>query len=59
VAVLGAGVSAFATVVAVIAPAGSANPALFLVRRIGGCALIFAVGIVLCAQARRRRRRVH
>ena len=56
VAVLGAGVSAFATVVAMIPPTASANPALFLVKGIGGCALIFAVGIVLCRQARRRQR---
>ena len=56
VAVLGASVSAFATVVAMIPPTGSASPALFLVKGIGGCALIFAVGVVLCRQARRRMR---
>jgi amino acid transporter len=54
VAVIGAGVSAFATVVAMIPPTASANPALFLVKGIGGCLLIFAVGIVLCRQASRR-----
>jgi glutamate:GABA antiporter len=56
VAVVGASVSAFATIVAMIPPTGSANPALFLVKGIGGCALIFAVGLVLCALARRRMR---
>jgi hypothetical protein len=56
VAVVGATVSAFATVVAMIPPTGSANPALFLVKGIGGCALIFAVGIVICRRASRRRR---
>ena len=56
VAVLGASVSAFATVVAMIPPTGSADPALFLIKGIGGCALIFAIGIVICRQARRRQR---
>jgi amino acid transporter len=56
VAVLGASVSGFATVVAMIPPTGSANPALFLGKGIGGCALIFAVGIVLCRRATHRQR---
>ncbi len=56
VAVLGASVSAFATVVAMIPPEASANPALFLVKGIGGCALIFAIGFVLCRRAQRRKR---
>jgi amino acid transporter len=56
VAVLGASVSAFATVVAMIPPAASASPGLFLVKGIGGCALIFAVGMALCRQAQRRQR---
>jgi hypothetical protein len=56
VAVVGASVSAFATVVAMIPPTGSANPALFLVKGITGCVLIFAVGAVVCARARRRMR---
>ena len=55
VAVLGAGVCAFATVVAMIPPTSSANPALFLYKGIGGCALIFAVGIVLCRLGRKRK----
>jgi glutamate:GABA antiporter len=54
VAVVGASVSAFATVVAMIPPTGSANPALFLAKGIGGCALVFAVGLVLCRRAQRR-----
>jgi amino acid transporter len=58
VAMLGAGVSAFATVVAMIPPTASADPALFLVKGIGGCALIFAVGIVICRRASRRKRHV-
>lgn len=58
VAVLGASVSAVATVVAMIPPAASANPALFLVKGIGGCALIFGVGLVLCRRAQRRKRLV-
>ena len=57
VAVVGACVSAFATVVAMIPPTGAANPALFLIKGIGGCALIFAVGVVLCGVARRRMRK--
>ena len=56
VAVLGASVSAFATVVAMIPPRDSANPALFLVKGIGGCALIFAVGLVLCRGSAAQRR---
>jgi amino acid transporter len=51
---LGAVAAAFATVVAMIPPTDSAHPALFLVKGIGGCALIFAVGAVLCQQGRRR-----
>ena len=51
---LGAAAAAFATVVSMIPPTGSANPTLFLVKGIGGCALVFAVGIVLCRQGRRR-----
>jgi amino acid transporter len=58
VAVLGASVSAFATVVAMIPPSGSTNPTLFLVKGIGGCALIFAVGMVLCQRARQRHARL-
>jgi amino acid permease len=58
VAVTGAVVSAFATIVAMIPPTGSTHPALFLVKGIGGCAVIFAAGIVLCARARRRMRRI-
>jgi glutamate:GABA antiporter len=57
VAVVGACVSAFATVVAMIPPTGAANPALFLIKGIGGCALILAVGVVLCGVARRRMRK--
>ena len=56
VAVVGASVSAFATVVAMIPPTGSADPTLFLIKGIGGCVLIFAVGIVLCRRAQRRQR---
>ena len=56
VAVVGAGVSAFATVVAMIPPTGTAHPALFLAKGIGGCALIFAFGWLLCRVAQRRRR---
>lgn len=51
---LGAAAAAFATVVAMIPPTDSAHPALFLVKGIGGCALIFAVGALLCRQGRRR-----
>lgn len=51
---LGAAAAAFATVVSMIPPTGSANPTLFLVKGIGGCALVFAVGILLCRQGRRR-----
>ncbi len=54
VAVLGASVSAFATVVAMIPPARSASPGLFLVKGIGGCALVFALGMMLCRRAARR-----
>jgi len=56
VAVVGAGVSAFATVVAMIPPTGTAHPALFLSKGIGGCAMIFAFGWLLCRLAQRRRR---
>ena len=54
VAGIGAGAAAFATLVSLIPPAGSAHRALFLVKGIGGCGLIFAVGIALCRQGRRR-----
>jgi amino acid transporter len=54
VAVVGASVSAFATIVAMIPPTGSANPALFLAKGIGGCALIFALGLGICRRAARR-----
>lgn len=54
VAAVGAGVSAFATVVAMIPPTASGDPALFLAKGIGGCALIFALGVVICRRARRR-----
>lgn len=59
VAAVGAIVSGFATVVAMIPPARSASPALFLVKGIGGCALIFAVGLVLCRRAARRQPQAH
>ena len=51
---LGAVAAAFATVVSMIPPTDSAHPALFLVKGIGGCALIFAIGVVLCHLGRRR-----
>jgi amino acid transporter len=54
VAVVGASVSAFATVVAMIPPTGSANPGLFFAQGAGGCALIFAAGLMICRRARRR-----
>lgn len=54
VAVVGAGVSAFATIVAMIPPTGSAGPGIFLVKGIGGCALVFAVGIVISWRGRKR-----
>lgn len=51
---LGAVAAAFATVVSMIPPKSSANPALFLVKGIGGCVLVFAVGLVLYRVGRRR-----
>ena len=51
---LGAAAAAFATLVSMIPPAGSANPTLFLIKGIGGCVLIFAVGLVLCHLGRKR-----
>ena len=37
-----------------IPPSGSANPALFLVKGIGGCVLVFALGLVLYRLGTRR-----
>ena len=54
VAGIGAGSAALATLVSLIPPAGSAHRALFLLKGVGGCGLIFAVGIVLTRQGRRR-----
>ena len=57
VAGIGAGAAALATLVSLIPPAGGADGSLFLLKGIGGCGLIFAVGILLCRQAKRRIRR--
>lgn len=57
VAVLGASVSAFATVVAMIPPRASSDPALFLIKGVGGCVLVFAVGILIARRALSRQRR--
>ena len=54
VAGIGAGSAALATLVSLIPPAGSDHRALFLLKGVGGCGLIFAVGIALCRQGRRR-----
>ena len=57
VAGVGAAAAALATLVSLIPPAGSAGRALFLLKGVGGCGLIFAVGILLCHQGTRRIRR--
>jgi glutamate:GABA antiporter len=54
VAVVGALAAACATVVSMIPPSGSDHPALFLVKGIGGCALILAAGIVVFRSASKR-----
>jgi glutamate:GABA antiporter len=54
VAVLGASATAFATIVSLIPPPGSANRALFLIKGVGGCVLVFAVGIVHCRRMQGR-----
>jgi hypothetical protein len=54
VAWLGIVATAFATVVSLIPPAGSARPALFLIKGVGGCALVFALGLLICRRARAR-----
>lgn len=51
---LGAVSAAFATVVSMIPPKSSEDPALFLVKGIGGCVLVFAIGLVLYRLGRRR-----
>jgi amino acid transporter len=51
---IGALAAAFATVVSMIPPEGSTHPALFLAKGVGGCALVFAVGLVLYRLGRRR-----
>jgi amino acid transporter len=57
VAWLGMLATGFATVVSLIPPAGSAHPTLFIVKGVGGCALVFAVGLAVCQRARSRIRR--
>ena len=51
---LGAVAAAFATVVSMIPPKASEHPGLFIAKGIGGCVLIFAVGLVLYGLGRRR-----
>lgn len=51
---LGVATTAFATIASLIPPTGSAHPALFLTKGIGGCVLVFGVGIVLCRQGKNR-----
>ena len=51
---LGAVAAAFATVVSMIPPSGSEHPALFLLKGIGGCVLVFAIGLVLYRLGNRR-----
>jgi hypothetical protein len=46
----------FATVVSLIPPADSVSPGLFLLKGVGGCMLIIAVGWVLCQRGRTRMR---
>jgi amino acid transporter len=55
VALVGAGVCAFATIVAMIPPAGSADPKLFLTKGIGGCVLVFVVGFLYARRGRAQR----
>jgi len=55
VALVGAGVCAFATIVAMIPPAGSADPKLFLAKGIGGCVLVFVVGFLYARRGRAQR----
>ena len=45
---------AFATIVSLIPPADSASPALFLLKGVGGCALIFAAGVAVSRRGRKR-----
>ncbi len=51
---VGAAASAFATVVSMIPPTASEHPTLFLVKGIGGCVLVFVVGLALCRRQRMR-----
>jgi amino acid transporter len=56
VAWLGMLATTFATVVSLIPPTGSAHPALFLSKGVGGCGLVFAIGWAICQRARSRMR---
>lgn len=51
---LGLAATSFAAVVSLIPPAGSVSPALFLLKGVGGCILIFAIGAALCWRGRTR-----
>ncbi|HEX9138488.1 MAG TPA: APC family permease [Steroidobacteraceae bacterium] len=57
VSATGVAATSFAVVVSLIPPVGSSNPALFLLKGVGGCLLIFLVGAIFYRQGRRRMQR--
>lgn len=54
VAAVGFASTAFACVVSLIPPRDSAHPGLFLLKGVGGCVLILALGLAVCRRGRRR-----
>jgi glutamate:GABA antiporter len=54
ISAVGVASTSFAVVVSLIPPAGSSDPALFLIKGVGGCVLIFLVGAIFYRQGRKR-----